>query len=670
MYKIISVFVLTFLLFACDPVKKEAGRLLTQEYPDLYEAVYARDGQALMEFTSHQDDRIRAQAWQALINTPVSDIDALIDLVSKADTKEAWSSLWLKELSEEQLERLNELFIASNASNIGLVSALGELGNSRSLELLLEEDVPPNQEMEFQLAYAIGRLTGNVEATEEQQIQIIERALSTTNSKAGQAYLYGFYRTRNNQEKQGLTQNAVNKMIELWKNYYPDEIGSDRYIAALLMKDHSGLVFHHFIDKDFILMDVQLAIEIIQAIGRNEENDTYAPVALNAFVQHKNPNVVIQALRVIASKEDFAKEINNSLLNATALNVAVEPHVRLAGFNASVNPGKYIDDLLPIGTEDPYLQTLRYSALKKVWDEVEVFDYLAADIDTSQGLLYSFLLREMNTLWANADEELKTEERVEKAHNILFTALERGERAFTMQALHSDENVLPEEDFEKLIALLNDKSVVDDIDIFRSVTSILKNRFEEESEVMITQFYENAGHDLKQSLIAQEWSFIEDSLAPVSFRVPGWDRLADLGPNPVWVLATKKGDIEITLDVLTAPATISGMDSLIMNGHYNGVAFHRVVPNFVIQGGDVETGSGFGGPDYTVPTEASATHYFRSKAGVASSGPDTEGSQYFFMNVWAPHLNGRYTIFGEVTDGMSVVDRITQGDIVQRSYWK
>lgn len=670
MYKIISACVLTFLLFACDPAKKEAGRLLTQEYPDLYEAVYARDGQALLEFTSHKDERVRVQAWQALINTPVIDIDALIGLASETNTKEAWSSLWLKELSEEQQERLNKLFMASNASNIGLVSALGELGNSRSLELLLEEDVPPNQEMEFQLAYSIGRLTGNIEATEDHQIQIIERALSTTNSKAAQAYLYGFYRTRNDQEKEGLTPNAVDKLIELWENYYPDEIGPDRYIAALLMKDHAGLVFHHFIDKDYVLMDVQLAIEIIQEIGRKEKNDTYAPVALNAFIQHKNPNVVIQALRVIGAKEEFAKEINNSLLNATALNVGVEPHIRLAGFNASVNPGKYIDDLLPIGTEDPYLQGLRYSALKKTWTEAEVFDYLVADIDTSQGLLYSFLLREMNTLWANADDELKTEDRVEQVHNILFTALERGERAFIMQALHSDEEVVTEEDFEKLIALLNDKSVVDDIDIFRSVTSILKNRFEEESEVMITQFYENAGHDLKQSLIAQEWTFIDDSLAPVTFREPNWGRLADLGPNPVWVLETRKGDVEITLDVLTAPATISGMDSLITNGHYDGVAFHRVVPNFVIQGGDVETGLGFGGPDYTVPTEASATHYFRGKAGIASSGPDTEGSQYFFMHVWAPHLNGRYTIFGEVTDGMSVVDRITQGDVVQRSYWK
>ncbi|XWN36102.1 MAG: peptidylprolyl isomerase [Balneola sp.] len=670
MYKFFSILIFTVLLLACEPAKKEAGRLLTQEYPDLYEAVFNRDAEALMEFTSHTNERIRIQAWQSLINTPVSDIDTLIDLANQADTKEAWSSLWLRELSEEQIEKLNELFIAGNASNRGLVSALGELGNGRSLELLLQEDVPPNQEMEFQLAYSIGRLTGNVEVTEEQQIQIIERALSTTNSKAAQAYLYGFYRTRNDQEKQGLTTNALNKLIELWKNYYPDEIGPDRYIAALLMKDHSGLVFHHFIDEDYVLMDVQLAIEIIQSIGRNEENDTYAPVALNAFVQHKNPNVVIQALRVIAAKEDFAKKINNSLLNATALNVAVEPHVRLAGFNASVNPEKYIDDLLPIGTENPYLQTLRYSALQKVWDEAKVFDYLAADIDTSQGLQYSFLLREMNTLWANANDELKTDESIEQVHNILFTALERGERAFMMQALYSDENVLKENDFATLIDILNNKSVVEDISVFRSVTSVLKNRFEEQSEAVIIEFYNNAGHDLKQSLIAQEWSFIKDSLAPVTFRMPDWDRLADLGPNPVWVLETRKGDIEITMDVLTAPATISGMDSLIINGHYDGVAFHRVVPNFVIQGGDVETGLGFGGPDYTVPTEASAAHYFRGKAGIASSGPDTEGSQYFFMNVWAPHLNGRYTIFGEVTEGMSVVDRITQGDVVQRSYWK
>ncbi|MEO9884798.1 MAG: peptidylprolyl isomerase [Balneola sp.] len=670
MYKIIFLFSALLLITACDPAKKEAGRLLTQEYPDLYEAVFQRDADAIFSFTSHEDERVKAQAWQALINTPVSDIDRLIEEVSKANLKEAWASLWLQELSEAHIEQLNKLFIASDASNMGLVSVLGEKGNTRSLKLLLEEPVPPNLEMEFQLAYAIGRLTGNVETTTEQQLEIVERALTSTNSKASQAYLYGFYRNRSNTEKQKLGKEAIDKMIELWKNFYPEEIGPDRYIAALLMNNHSGLVFHHFVDKDYISMDVQLAIEMIQGIAQNEKNDTYAPVALNAFLYHKSPNVVIQALRTISRKESYAEELDNSILNETALNIGVEDHVRLAGFNTSPNAKKYIKDLLTIGTEDPYLQPLRYAALKKVWDESKVFDYMIADIDTSDGLLYSTLLTELNNLWANADDELKSQERNETVNEVLFSALEKGARTFLMHALYSDENVLNENDFETLLMLLENKSVEDDSDVFRSVTSVLKNRFEERSEEVITQLYQNAGNELKETIIAQEWSFIEDSLAPVTFRTPDWDRLADLGPNPIWVLDTKKGDIEITLDVLTAPATISGMDSLIRNGDYTGVAFHRVVPNFVIQGGDVETGRGFGGPDYTVPTEASAAHYFRGKAGVASSGPDTEGSQYFFMHVWGPHLNGRYTIFGEVTKGMSVVDRITQGDVVRNSYWK
>jgi cyclophilin family peptidyl-prolyl cis-trans isomerase len=670
MYKNILFFLFLSLLIGCDPAKKEAKRLLTQEYPELYEAIFDRDAEKILSYTAHQDDVIRKQAWNALINTPVNDIDAFIDQINADGSKEAWASLWLKDLDDSQIEKLNQFFIQSDATNIGLVSALGELGNKRSLQLLLDELVPPNNEMAFQLAYSIGRLSGNVGANNEQQLEIIERALTSTNSKISQAYLYGFYRTRNDDTKEHLTDEAELKLIELWENFYPEEIGPDRYIAALLMKEHSAVVFHHFVDEDYVLMDVQLAIEIIQGIALNEKNDSYAPVALNAFLQHKNPNVVIQALRTISRKEGFAKQLNNSILNETALNVIKEDHVRLAGFNASVNPEVYLEDLVKVGTENPYLQNLRYSAFKKIWDDDQVYDYLVADIDTSTGLLYSFLMNELNTLWANADEEMKTNERIIEVRDILLSALENGEPASALRALYTDEQVIRQSDFEKMIEMLNDKSVTDDIYVFRSVTAVLKNRFEENSEAIITELYNNAGSELKESLIAQEWSFIEDSLGQTVFRKPDWKRLGDLGPNPVWVLETKKGNIEITLDVLTAPATISGMDSLITNGHYNGVGFHRVVPNFVVQGGDVETGRGSGGPDYTVPTEASANHYFRSKAGIASSGPDTEGSQYFFMHVWAPHLNGRYTIFGEVTSGMSVVDRITQGDIVRSSYWK
>jgi cyclophilin family peptidyl-prolyl cis-trans isomerase len=111
------------------------------------------------------------------------------------------------------------------------------------------------------------------------------------------------------------------------------------------------------------------------------------------------------------------------------------------------------------------------------------------------------------------------------------------------------------------------------------------------------------------------------------------------------------------------------IDSLNRAEHYDGVPFHRVIPNFVIQGGDIERRDGFGGPDFVIPTEASEQEFVRGAVGIASAGPDTEGSQYFMMHQWKPHLNGNYTRFGKVTDGMDVVDRIVKGDKVLSTTW-
>ncbi len=168
----------------------------------------------------------------------------------------------------------------------------------------------------------------------------------------------------------------------------------------------------------------------------------------------------------------------------------------------------------------------------------------------------------------------------------------------------------------------------------------------------------------------QGWEIPDEELSPLTFRKPDWKRLVKLGYSPIWVLETNKGIIKIKMNTVVAPVTIAGMDSLITAGAYDGVAFHRVVPNFVVQGGDVESGDGFGGPDYVVPTEASEGDYRRGVVGIASAGMDTEGSQYFIMHQWAPHLNSRYTIVGEVIEGMEVVDRLLVSDFVERSYWQ
>jgi len=149
--------------------------------------------------------------------------------------------------------------------------------------------------------------------------------------------------------------------------------------------------------------------------------------------------------------------------------------------------------------------------------------------------------------------------------------------------------------------------------------------------------------------------------------MPDWDRLYRMGTRPYWILETSRGKIEVRLEPETAPFTVSSIDSLTRAGAYDGVVFHRVVTNFVIQGGDFDRRDGFGGPGYRLPTEPSTIPFERGAAGIASSGTDTEGSQFFFMHNRAPHLDGHYTRFGEVVRGMDVVDKIQVGDVVNRA---
>ncbi len=124
---------------------------------------------------------------------------------------------------------------------------------------------------------------------------------------------------------------------------------------------------------------------------------------------------------------------------------------------------------------------------------------------------------------------------------------------------------------------------------------------------------------------------------------------------------TSKGNFTIELKPEYAPITCGNFISLAESGFYNGVSFHRVVPNFVIQTGDT-TNTGWGGPGYEIVSEFSPLPFNRSAVGVASIGKDTEGSQWFVMHSLFPHLDGRYTNWANVIDGMEVVDIIDEGD--------
>jgi len=135
------------------------------------------------------------------------------------------------------------------------------------------------------------------------------------------------------------------------------------------------------------------------------------------------------------------------------------------------------------------------------------------------------------------------------------------------------------------------------------------------------------------------------------------------------VMKTTKGDINIKLHEDKAPVTVGNFVNLATRGFYNGLKFHRVIPDFMIQGG-CPLGTGTGGPGYRFQDECTSelTHSKPGKLSMANAGPGTNGSQFFITHVATPWLDGKHTVFGEVLSDrdQEVVNSIVQGDVIEK----
>lgn len=132
-------------------------------------------------------------------------------------------------------------------------------------------------------------------------------------------------------------------------------------------------------------------------------------------------------------------------------------------------------------------------------------------------------------------------------------------------------------------------------------------------------------------------------------------------------IQTNKGNIELELTPDKTPVTVANFVNLAQHGYYNGVKFHRVINDFMIQGGD-PTGTGAGGPGYRFEDEfdASLKHDGPGVLSMANAGPGTNGSQFFITHVATPWLNGKHSVFGKVIKGQDVVNSIKQGDSIEK----
>ena len=132
------------------------------------------------------------------------------------------------------------------------------------------------------------------------------------------------------------------------------------------------------------------------------------------------------------------------------------------------------------------------------------------------------------------------------------------------------------------------------------------------------------------------------------------------------IVNTNKGPIEATLQPSAAPVTVANFLNLAKRGYYNGITFHRVIPQFMIQGGD-PTGTGRGGPGYRFEDEVKSglKHDKPGIFSMANAGPGTNGSQFFVTHVATPWLDGKHTVFGSVTKGQDIVNAVAAGDKIK-----
>jgi peptidyl-prolyl cis-trans isomerase B (cyclophilin B) len=128
---------------------------------------------------------------------------------------------------------------------------------------------------------------------------------------------------------------------------------------------------------------------------------------------------------------------------------------------------------------------------------------------------------------------------------------------------------------------------------------------------------------------------------------------------------TSRGPVRLELFPEKAPLTVANFVNLAKRGFYDGLKFHRVIPDFMVQGGCPQ-GSGTGGPGYKFEDETTnGVRHERGVLSMANAGPNTNGSQFFITHVATSWLDGKHTVFGKVLDGMDVVDQVTQGDTIK-----
>jgi len=358
------------------------------------------------------------------------------------------------------------------------------------------------------------------------------------------------------------------------------------------------------------------ASEALMNAGTSESANDYKNMARDTSL---NPQIRATLYRIAHFKFPFYYSISKGGINRDLnnwLRLEKDPYIQASLVSAlSADPKNYRIALNRLGHEHPFARTSAATNLLEILDHPE-FEIV------------------LEPLWTRAKKEW---------HMKIKEAVKNG-----------DPGVIAE--LSKI--LVHPRMSLEESDDLKYLdTAMLKLSLPEHVET-----YNMLGESIAKIFNRSTFAKAETSLG----HPPSWEKLESWSDSTIARIETSKGTFDINFDVKIAPATVLNFIDLAERGYFNGKNFHRVVPNFVIQGG-CSRGDGYGSLNYNIRSElTNQTDYHQAGAiGMASAGNHTESTQWFVTHCATPHLDGRYTLFAQVIKGLEVIHRIERNDIIK-----
>lgn len=630
--KHLPLLILITIIAACQSQVEDTTLPISNKFDDdvivsIYDFIDRRDGDSLSRYLRHENELYR--------------YEATLGFGSIQDTSYV----------------LNVAFNLNDSSakvRKAAAYALGQTKDSSAIkpivQALEEED---SAYVRKEMLEALGKVI-----TQSYLRQLQYWPLRTDEDKEGLAW--GLYRAGVRNVHDGVSVDIALSLLDS-SNTYNTRLGAAHFLSRsrnLNLESRQGLIIKS------ALFDKSPEVRMSSALALRNAKGVTSKNALEKIVKDSDYRVRVNALRSLAAFEDILDAVVPMLDDSNQ-------HVALTAANILVNKvSKPEIDLVKTAVKNVRYQQVRpllFGAWLKHAEEKEiVIEKIKTEYESTSNPYYKASLLGALSSSIMAQEFVVTKTFSEEAKVISTAGIN------ALAAMRGNEN-FPEELEASFADLFRQAIETKDIAMIATSARVITDpSFNFKSHYDSAEFLKSVRGELTLPQDIEAIQMLDRAIAffdNLEYQAPAneynhpidWELINDLGKKPIAVVNTDKGSITMKLFIEESPGSVANFVTLSRAGYFNGKNFHRVVPNFVIQGG-CNRGDGYGGEDYSIRSELSNLRYGTGSVGMASAGKDTEGTQWFITHSPTPHLDGGYTIFAQVTDGMSVVNNIQIGD--------